>query len=326
VEAGGLSDAGTFDPDPDAEASARDVADERPPSSVRNAGRKRGAMTMSGPADGADKPPPTRLRVILRRAETGWTAEFVGPPAETTLPTLPAEPNEDSDALTRAIEKACGMRVRYDVPIGDDDEEPDRVLLYLTKATDPDAPPDFTTTRQTLDEHTGAVVGAAERIASALGLQEHVKKALILAARLHDEGKHRPRWQQMVGGTMDEPLAKSGRRHVRGGLLKGYRHEFGSLQDAMIDDDVKHLDEQTRELVLHLIASHHNGARPHFERRAYDNERYTTAQNEAAAIEVIQRFARLQQRFGRWGLAWLESLLRCADAMASRTAANGGRA
>jgi len=79
---------------------------------------------------------------------------------------------------------------------------------------------------------------------------------------------------------------------------------------------------------LHLIAAHHGSARPHFEPQACDNEgpldsatgqrrRPTTRENEAVAIEAMQHFGRLQLRFGRWGLAWLESLLRCADALAS---------
>jgi CRISPR-associated endonuclease/helicase Cas3 len=67
---------------------------------------------------------------------------------------------------------------------------------------------------------------------------------------------------------------------------------------------------------LHLIAAHHGWSRPHFECNAWDNTQ-TTAANEEAAAEAMRRFARLQQRFGQWGLAWLESLMRCADITAS---------
>jgi len=35
------------------------------------------------------------------------------------------------------------------------------------------------------------------------------------------------------------------------------------------------------------------------------------------AAEVPQRFPRLQRKYGRWGLAYLESLLRAADYAAS---------
>ena len=38
---------------------------------------------------------------------------------------------------------------------------------------------------------------------------------------------------------------------------------------------------------------------------------------EEIAAEVPQRFARLQRKYGRWGLAYLESLLRAADWAAS---------
>ena len=37
----------------------------------------------------------------------------------------------------------------------------------------------------------------------------------------------------------------------------------------------------------------------------------------AVAGKVPQRFARLQRKYGRWGLAYLESLLRAADYAAS---------
>jgi CRISPR-associated endonuclease/helicase Cas3 len=67
-----------------------------------------------------------------------------------------------------------------------------------------------------------------------------------------------------------------------------------------------------------VIAAHHGRARPFFpEAEAFDPER--PAREVAAVVqEVPRRFGRLQRRYGRWGLAWLESLMRAADAMASR--------
>ena len=72
-----------------------------------------------------------------------------------------------------------------------------------------------------------------------------------------------------------------------------------------------------QELVLHLIAVHHGYGRPHFsENRAFDPE--SNGQDaEAIACEAPRRFARLQRKYGRWGLAYLESLLRAADWAAS---------
>lgn len=99
--------------------------------------------------------------------------------------------------------------------------------------------------------------------------------------------------------------------------LTRYRHEFGSLLDVEMESEFRALDADSRELVLHLIAAHHGRARPHFPtEEAFDPER-PVRDAQAAAGKVPQRFGRLQRRYGRWGLAWLESLVRAADAMAS---------
>src|SRR5262249_42294642 len=86
------------------------------------------------------------------------------------------------------------------------------------------------------------------------------------------------------------------------------RHEFGSLMQATRDNSLQH----ERDLVLHLIAAHHGWARPHFKPGAWDPDA-NDDDNSAEAAEAMRRYARLQRRFGRWGLAWLEALVRASD-------------
>ena len=179
---------------------------------------------------------------------------------------------------------------------------------------------------EALTAHSERVAAYAGRMATALNLPQAVREAVNLAARWHDRGKERPVWQRYARNrNFADPLAKS-EKYGHPHELGGYRHEFGSLLEAAADAEIQNHPE--RELILHLIAAHHGWARPHFESAAQDNEgpvdsvtgqrrRPTTRENEAVAIEAMQRFGRLQLRFGRWGLAWLESLLRCADALAS---------
>lgn len=182
--------------------------------------------------------------------------------------------------------------------------------------------------RVALKAHNEAVAANAERITKALALSEELIQAFRLAGKMHDQGKGRDLWQQYARNLphRENPggaIAKSdGYRGWQ--MLGGYRHEFGSLLDAATAVEINEHPE--RELILHLIAAHHGWGRPHFERRAFDNEKHTHAENEQATVEAVQRFARLQQRYGRWGLAWLESLLRSADALASSEINTGGAA
>ena len=111
-------------------------------------------------------------------------------------------------------------------------------------------------------------------------------------------------------------LAKSGKS---GPLLfqHDYRHEFGSLIDITKEAAFAALTDEQQELALHLIATHHGRGRPYFPAgEVFDRERGDDVVARAAG-EVPRRFARLQRKYGRWGLAWLESLLRAADAEAS---------
>lgn len=169
---------------------------------------------------------------------------------------------------------------------------------------------------QTLKSHSERIGRYIGSLAGALLVQDHIKEELVAAGKWHDQGKDRLVWQRYARNPdlTNNPLAKSP-RYLDGRSLGGYRHEFGSLLDAR--EDMMKLGLPDPDLILHLIAAHHGWARPHFERSAQDNT-HTTAENEEAAAEVMRRFGRLQQRFGRWGLAWMEALVRCADIAASK--------
>src|SRR5690606_7977008 len=112
-----------------------------------------------------------------------------------------------------------------------------------------------------------------------------------------------------------EPYAKT-RGPVNVRLLDGYRHEFGSLPHAERDPELLALSEEDRDLVLHLIASHHGFARPSISTKGCEDAPPSLL--EERARQVALRFLRVQGRLGPWGLAWWEALLRAADQQASR--------
>jgi CRISPR-associated endonuclease/helicase Cas3 len=94
----------------------------------------------------------------------------------------------------------------------------------------------------------------------------------------------------------------------------GYRHEFGSLREFTDAYDGK-IDGEIFDLAMHMIAVHHGRGRPHFPKGGFDP--LARRQSADIATEAVRRFARLQRKYGYWRLAWLENLLRCADALAS---------
>jgi CRISPR-associated endonuclease/helicase Cas3 len=168
------------------------------------------------------------------------------------------------------------------------------------------------------DAHVGNVVERAKQIVASLALPPPLDRAVIVAAQLHDHGKRREQFQRTLGNR-DYPNVLLAKSNCRGTarLPEPFRHEFASVFDAENDSEFLALNEEMRDLALHMIAAHHGRARPHFDPgEGFDPDR-TTAEAEGLRSEVPRRFARLQRRYGRWGLAYLESLLRAADWAAS---------
>ena len=168
---------------------------------------------------------------------------------------------------------------------------------------------------QKLEEHQEWADRKAKNLVESLGLTGGIGKAIVLAARLHDEGKKAPNWQRAFSAGTDGVYAKTKGPFLRS-VLAGYRHEFGSLTRVERNHEFKALPDDLKDLVLHLVAAHHGRARPVIETAGCDDG--PPSQLTARARDVALRFARLQKHFGPWGLAWLESILRAADQQASR--------
>ncbi len=142
----------------------------------------------------------------------------------------------------------------------------------------------------------------------------------MASAEAHDLGKDRTLWQNAMNARCDgRPYAKT-EGGGDGRALNGYRHEFGSLRDVLASPEA-YLpsgvadDSELRDLALHLVLAHHGWARPTV--KAYDPDQLPSL-SEPLARDAALRFARLQARWGPWGLAWWEALLRAADWAASR--------
>jgi CRISPR-associated endonuclease/helicase Cas3 len=199
------------------------------------------------------------------------------------------------------------------LPAQDEDDDPDVLRWFARRNTG-----EVKSKKPVLlGSHVSDVEKRMCKILSGLPLGESLNHCLRIAARYHDDGKKRLIFQAMLGNRNAPNVwwAKSGRRSSIG-LEEKYRHEFGSLNELPTAEELSITNDE-RELVLHLIAAHHGRARPHFPAdEVFDPNQSDIASNELA-MTVPQRFGRLQRRYGRWGLAYLESLLRAADWSAS---------
>ena len=215
-----------------------------------------------------------------------------------------------------------GDAVELRIPIPDDEDGgQERCLVHALRRPEPDLATGagevtwLGGSTQTLEEHGQRVGAAVRRIGKALWLPRPLVDALVLAGEWHDAGKSRRVWQLAAGVRAGAPpLAKSRKGRFRGGWLGGYRHEFGSVADA---ERSLPADTPYRDLTLHLIAAHHGWGRPGFPRpEQWDPESPADA-NRALGLQIADRYARLSAEYGTSRLAWLESLLKSADACVS---------
>ncbi len=193
-----------------------------------------------------------------------------------------------------------------------------------------------------LMDHQADVEKRAAASAGLLGFTDHMLSALCDAARHHDVGKTDPRFQAWLCGVQSwavparEPIAKSdqpahliSRLRDKAGVPKGFRHEL--LSTLIVAASRLAADHPERDLLLHLIASHHGYCRacapvvfddfPENFDAVIDGESITYSGRTAPLAHfgegVPDRFWKLTRRFGWWGLAYLETLVRLADQQAS---------
>ncbi len=190
-----------------------------------------------------------------------------------------------------------------------------------------------------LDLHGAAVRSRARRIAEAVGVEPETVGVIARAGEYHDLGKADRRFQDWLsdGQPRDSLLAKSKMPRRRwaaaraaAGWPRGGRHE--ELSARLVRDwlcsDPGPGDGVDTDLLLHLVVSHHGWGRP-LVLPATDGTdaivKYeidgvlVSASADLAQVdwEQPERFARLNDRFGPWGVALLEAIVRQADHMVS---------
>ena len=195
----------------------------------------------------------------------------------------------------------------------------------------------------TLEEHVAGVVQLTRRYAEGCGLAPALVDDLVLAAELHDLGKWDVRFQTWLGyclpkDSMKGPLAKSGgglsplelrSAREKAGYPKGARHESASVLLAEKSGELGRAHDA--ELVMHLIGTHHGFGRPLLPFWDEDEDETVTAEYAGKRLETgtgrqlarfdagwADTFTHLNQRYGYWGLAYLEAILRRADCVQSR--------
>lgn len=196
----------------------------------------------------------------------------------------------------------------------------------------------------TLSDHLRGVGDQAQLFGEFLGLDPRLVSDLRLAGLSHDVGKVDPRIQRwfrsenmFLSNTPQEPLAKSAvdpalRWMCR--ALSDYpseaRHELSSLALITSSDQFRRKAHDWA-LVCHLVASHHGWCRPFAPptrdpspvplKAVLEGVELTASTDHdygALSSEIPEIYELMTRKYGWWGLAWLETILRLADFRRSR--------
>lgn len=183
----------------------------------------------------------------------------------------------------------------------------------------------------TLEAHQTAVRLRSIVLGRNLGLGEEFVEALALASEHHDDGKQDARFQLRLGARGDTVLAKSRagttaeqvrRNERRSGLPGRWRHEQRSVTECWTAVQASGCEDP--QLVARLVGTSHGHGRSGFPHAAGE----LLLPGESAALQELatRLFDRgewddlieaTQQRYGVWGCAYLESILRAADGQVS---------
>ena len=186
-----------------------------------------------------------------------------------------------------------------------------------------------------LDEHGRAVGALARVIAERIGLPPTLAEVVEHAGALHDIGKADHRFQRWLDPEAQRAtlMAKSTTQPSRwettraaSGWPRGGRHEDLSarLVRSWLEQHPDWGDPEHRDLLLHLVVSHHGKGRPLVPPVDDDTAARVSAVVDGVSVEAPadlarvdwgqpRRFRKLNERFGPWGLALLEAIVRLAD-------------
>jgi CRISPR-associated endonuclease/helicase Cas3 len=184
---------------------------------------------------------------------------------------------------------------------------------------------------QFLDDHDGVpghlsrAEAEASRLAKAIAPGNAFLRTLLCTAALqHDEGKRISKWQVAFGWRKGQhALAKLHPDLEKPAPLHGFRHEWESLRKlfgtnaAPPPEILPEAHALWGDLLLHLVGVHHGHLRPSIADNGL-TPGIETAKHNPLRLEAAERFTRLQPQLGRWRLAYLEALLKTADAEGSR--------